>query len=357
MATQPPVSGDGAPPPARSPAVSYLQAMVELHDWWLERVEGEEGKFRVVGFNTTTSRAGRIFTSASIKRRHANGDLETVDGAILLIKRPPNISKMNQNGFPHEVSKHFWQGFPVQWEKIINSNTTEMMEQPESPQKSAAYYIEKFLKGKLKYSMGLFAWDDTFQRTTNEAGIFPNQSLCNSSNERPIVEGSTANTLAASEEFCTGRMDIPKKPLATPGETCHSNQTNHVSSGLEGCETPKCVKATPHALKHLETKDALEITIEGMDPQSGVCQGSKDNTVRRLRNGKVIGMSSSASMKKTYKRRMQDKTFSENIITNEDVTSTTGQISHENVDSVSVQQIHDAPREGRERKRGKRMRS
>nr|XP_025881971.1 uncharacterized protein LOC4327793 isoform X3 [Oryza sativa Japonica Group] len=105
MATQP-RAGDGAAAAAaakEAPAVSYLQACVELDDWWLERVEGEEGKVRVVGSNTTTSRAGRRFTSASIKTRHASGDLETEDGIIIMIARPPNISKMHLNGFPDEV--------------------------------------------------------------------------------------------------------------------------------------------------------------------------------------------------------------------------------------------------------------
>ncbi|KAF0893854.1 hypothetical protein E2562_031391, partial [Oryza meyeriana var. granulata] len=394
MATRPRAAADGAP--AAAPAVSYLQACVELHDWWLERVDGEEGKVRVVGSDTTTSRAGRIFTSASIKTRHANGDLETADGVIIMTLGPPDISKMHQNGFPHEVSKYFRLGAPVQWEKYINVNMTEMNKKPQSPLKSTEYYIEKFLQGNLKYSMGLFAWDDlnTSQRATSDADRFPSQRISNSSNGRPTFEESTANTdcndnfmstLAASEEFCTGRMDMPEEPLAAPSETCDSdqanirergnrvqhgassagpsvvpkeknvrsqaeqdadiqqenmhrhssdsalinNRTNHVSSGLEDCETPKCGKA----LTRLRTRDALQITTEGMGPQFGAIQGSEDNTVRRLRNGKVFGMSSSASLKKVvYKRaRMQDKTFSEKFIPNEDVTCPTDLISHENV--------------------------
>uniref|UniRef100_A0A0E0C342 SANTA domain-containing protein n=1 Tax=Oryza meridionalis TaxID=40149 RepID=A0A0E0C342_9ORYZ len=412
MATQP-RAGDGAAAAAaeeEAPAVSYLQACVELDDWWLERVEGEEGKVRVVGSNTTTSRAGRRFTSASIKTRHASGDLETEDGIIIMIARPPNISKMHLNGFPDEVSKHFSLGFPVQWENIINSNMTEMNEQPQSPLKSTEYYIEKFLRGNLKYSMGLFAWDglNIYQGSRSDADRFPSERLSNSSNGRPTVEDPTANTdcnanfmstLATSEEFCTGRMDMPEEPRATPSETCGidqennqhlcmhmntcdngnkvqhgtssvgpsavpaekyvrsqaeqdallvNNSTSHVSSILGDCATPKCGKA----LTHLGTKDALE-TNEGMNPQFGVPQGSEGSTVRRLRNGKVIVISTSASTKKkVYKRaRMQDNTFSENVIPNEDVTCPTGLISQEKVGSVTVAaaaklKIHDTPRKG-----------
>ncbi|EEE54726.1 hypothetical protein OsJ_02071 [Oryza sativa Japonica Group] len=328
MATQP-RAGDGAAAAAaakEAPAVSYLQACVELDDWWLERVEGEEGKVRVVGSNTTTSRAGRRFTSASIKTRHASGDLETEDGIIIMIARPPNISKMHLNGFPDEGSR-------------------------------------------------------------SDADRFPSERLSNSSNGRPTVEDPTANTdcnvnfmgtLATSEEFCTGRMDMPEEPRATPSETCGNDQennqhlcmlmntcengnkvqhgtssvgpsvvpaekyvrskaeqdallvndsTSHVSSVLGDCATPKCGKS----LTHLGTKDALE-TNEGMNPQFGVPQGSEGSTVRRLRNGKVIVISTSASTKKVYKRaRMQDNTFSENVIPNKNVTCPTGLISQENV--------------------------
>uniref|UniRef100_A0A0D9Y9Y9 SANTA domain-containing protein n=1 Tax=Oryza glumipatula TaxID=40148 RepID=A0A0D9Y9Y9_9ORYZ len=410
MATQP-RAGDGAAAAAaaakEAPAVSYLQACVELDDWWLERVEGEEGKVRVVGSNTTTSRAGRRFTSASIKTRHASGDLETEDGIIIMIARPPNISKMHLNGFPDEVSKHFSLGFPVQWENIINANMAEMNKQPQSPLKSTEYYIEKFLRGNLKYSMGLFSWDglNIYQGSRSDADRFPSERLSNSSNGRPTVEDPTANTdcnvnfmgtLATSEEFCTGRMDMPEEPRATPSETCGNDQennqhlcmlmntcengnkvqhgtssvgpsvvpaekyvrsqaeqdallvndsTSHVSSVLGDCATPKCGKS----LTHLGTKDALE-TNEGMNPQFGVPQGSEGSTVRRLRNGKVIVISTSASTKKVYKRaRMQDNTFSENVIPNKNVTCPTGLISQENVGSAAVTaaaklQIHDTPR-------------
>uniref|UniRef100_A0A0E0KP98 SANTA domain-containing protein n=1 Tax=Oryza punctata TaxID=4537 RepID=A0A0E0KP98_ORYPU len=395
MATQP-RAGDGAAAAAaaEAPAVSYLQACVELHDWWLERVEGVEGKVRVVGSNTTTSRAGRRFTSASIKTRHAGGDLETEDGIIIMIACPPNISKMHQNGFPDEVSKHFSLGFPVQWEKIINSNMTEMNEQPQSPLRSTEYYIEKFLRGNLKYSIGLFAWDglNIYQGSRSDADRLPSERLSNSSNGRPTIEDPTTNTdynanfmstLATSEEFCTGRMDMPEEPRATPSETggndqennqhlcmlmntCESgnkvqhgtssvgpsvvpaekyvrsqaeqgalvnnNKTSHVSFVLGDCATPKCGKA----LTHLGTKDALE-TNEGMDPQFGVPQGSEGSTVRRLRNGKVIVISTSASTKKVYKR--------------------VGSVA---VTAAAKLQIHDTPRKGRRgcpRKSGKRKRS
>uniref|UniRef100_J3LWW5 Uncharacterized protein n=1 Tax=Oryza brachyantha TaxID=4533 RepID=J3LWW5_ORYBR len=229
---------------------------------------------------------------------------------------------------------------------------SEMNEQPQSPLKSTEYYIEKFLQGNLKYSMGLFAWDylNTSERSTSDTDRFPSQRHSNSSNRRHNFEdyafvqyqessaGPSVDTAKNARNQVEQDADIQQENMHRYSSeqqiVTHSNEsaltnncTNEVSSGLEDCEAPKCGKASTCQ----GTKDALDITTERMNPQFGVTQGSEDNTVRRLR-GKVFGMSSSASLKKLVCKRgwMQDKTFLEKIIPNEDVTHPADLISHEN---------------------------
>ncbi|KAL5215811.1 hypothetical protein ABZP36_007212 [Zizania latifolia] len=265
------------------PTCLDLLAKVGLSEWWLERVEGEEGKVRVAGFDTT-SRAGRKFTSASIKTRHANGALETADGFIILVTCPSNVSKMHENGFPHEVSKYFSLGFPVQWEKYINSNKTVTNEQPQSPLKSTEYYIEKFLRRTLINSMGYaFAGDDlnTSQRSTSNVDRFSSQRFSNFSNGRPTFQKTIANTdcndsfmikLATPEELCNGRMDTPEEPLAAPGETCDSDHANnqHACMHINTCEQGNNVQhgtssAKPSAIpaeKYVRSQEEQDADIQ-----------------------------------------------------------------------------------------------
>lgn len=352
-------------------------------------MEGEDGKIRVAGF-TTRNRAARVFTSNSITTRHADGTLETADGVIVLIKGPLNISRMHHNGFPHEVCKWFQLGFPVEWEKCANSNMKQMNEHTRSPLKSTSasslsvsteYYIDKFLRGSFINSMGYAFTGNDFnssKRSTSNTDGPPIQRVSNLSNGTARFKESTGNTgdndnlmskMAASEELCNGRMEMPEEPFAGPGGTCNSGQAgqednqhesmhkyasgqkmhthsidsalinnhmDHISSDLEECGTPKCGKT----LVHPGTEDALEVPTKGMSPQFGV-HGSQDNTIRRLRNGKVFGMSSGASLKKRdYKgKRMQNKTFNRKMVPNEEITPPADLTSHKNV--YNSLDIHD----------------
>ncbi|KAG8083298.1 hypothetical protein GUJ93_ZPchr0015g6689 [Zizania palustris] len=354
-----PVVG-GTPAGAPSPAVSCLQACVGLSEWWLERVEGEEGKVRVAGFDTR-SRAGRKFTSASIKTRHVNGALETADGFIILVTCPSNVSKMHENGFPHEVSKYFRLGFPVQWEKYINSNKTVMNEQSQSPLKSTEYYIGKFLRGTLINSMGYtFAGDDlnTSQISTSNVDRFSSQRMdtpeeplaapgepCDSDHANNQHECMHINTCEQGNNVQHGTSSA--KPSAIPAEmyvrsqeeqdadiqqenvpmisseqqiaarsndpALINNHTNHATYDLEECGTPKRHKI----LVHQGTETASEIKTQGITPQDGVTRGSEVNTVRILRNGKMFGMYTSSEKRVNKRDRMQNKSFNGDIMPNE----------------------------------------
>ncbi|XP_014756975.1 uncharacterized protein LOC100838914 isoform X2 [Brachypodium distachyon] len=252
-----------APPPASVDAPIYratIQKCVALLDWWL--VRGQDDKIRVAGY-TERNRAARVFTSDFITMGHADGTLETADHKIVLTRGPLNIKQMHRNGFPYEVSKHFQLGFPAQWEKYANSNMKQSKHQAQSPSKSIDN-IWKFLSF-MKYNFEETDFNSSKGSTGNTDGT-PIQGLSNLSNGTPRFQDSSG---------------------PGPGETCSSAQGDN-----------------QHQDMHLDA-DAGQVPAKGMSPEFGVVQGSEDSTGRRLRSGKVYGMStsSSASLKRGRSKR------------------------------------------------------
>lgn len=196
--------------------------------------------------------------------RHADGTLETADHKIVLTRGPLNIEQMHHNGFPYEVSKHFQLGFPAQWEKYANSNMKQSKHQAQSPSKSIDN-IWKFLSF-MKYNFEETDFNSSKGSTGNTDGT-PIQGLSNLSNGTPRFQDSSG---------------------PGPGETCSSARGDN-----------------QHQDMHLDAEDAGQVPAKGMSPEFGVVQGSEDSTGRRLRSGKVYGMStsSSASLKRGRSKR------------------------------------------------------
>ncbi|OEL16757.1 hypothetical protein BAE44_0022220 [Dichanthelium oligosanthes] len=287
-----PGSTGGAPRTASAPSAPagphayYVQRCVLLVDWWLERVEGEEGKVRVAGiphnpqmrhlllpllhflilfsqlptqmcFGCTSSYsanrkgaspskgsrkgAGRVFRSAAIVKRHEATAIETEDGYLIRIGRLLNIPQMRENGFPQEVCEYFELGFPIQWRKLVNPNMEQQNEQarPQSestangPSHSVEYYMEKFLSDSATNSM-IYAFTEydfysSAEYTSNRDGP-ATQSPSN------LSDGNVGN-MAASLGLYSGRKDMPEKHLTPPGETCSGQESDqHESMRIDASE-------------------------------------------------------------------------------------------------------------------------
>ncbi|XP_062184707.1 uncharacterized protein LOC133888464 [Phragmites australis] len=346
MAHHPPPRAAGEAPRTpleqrSAPCVTYVQKCVVLVDWWLERVEGEDGKIRVAGFTDTAQtrqgassskgnkrRAVRVFKSAAISRRYDYFTIETADGNLIKIGRLLNIPQTRDNGFPQEVCECFELGFPVEWEKLANPNMEQMNGQAGSPSKSTANApsssveccMEKLLCGSIINSIGYTFAESDFNSsrmsTSNTDGHLI-QRLSNLSNGNTGNRDSLMGKMAASKGLGDGRMDI-----------C----TSVTSSDLKERGTPKRGKASVD----LGTANALEVSSQGMTPQFGAVRGSEDNTVRRLRSGKVFGVPSSAPANRGYmEKRMKHEASNGKMVSNEGVTTTADLTSHGNGCSVA----------------------
>ncbi|KAK1322314.1 hypothetical protein QJS10_CPA03g01524 [Acorus calamus] len=106
-----------ATPITPSPSSSRFVNVVSLYDWWLTKIKGGDGVFRlgVGGFSTKGQHAPRLFLSAPIVRRRDTFTLESEDNNIVLIHNLVNRQRMLDNGFPPEACDFFLMGFPYNW--------------------------------------------------------------------------------------------------------------------------------------------------------------------------------------------------------------------------------------------------
>ncbi|KAK1396549.1 hypothetical protein POM88_006412 [Heracleum sosnowskyi] len=97
---------------------SLFHKTVKLHEWWLVWAENEnhEKKLAIAGHTFCGQGAVRVFSSSPILRRHDVFTLETTDGIYVSILGLINKIRTEENGFPSEVFKCFFFGFPLQWE-------------------------------------------------------------------------------------------------------------------------------------------------------------------------------------------------------------------------------------------------
>ncbi|XP_025826509.1 uncharacterized protein LOC112901749 [Panicum hallii] len=246
MASEPPPGSTGGeqrtPPEPSAPAaprVSYEQRCVVLVDWWLERVEREEGKVRVAGTphapqmrkGASSSKAnrkvaGRVFRSAAIAKRHDDTAIETEDGCLIRIGRVLNIPRTLDNGFPQKVCECFEFGFPLQWLKFLNPNMEQQNEQSQSestadaPRHSVEYYMEKLLRDTSTNSMRYAFTENDFYSSTGYSSNTDGPAIQSLSN---LTDGNASN-MAASWGLYGGTRSMPEKPLTPPGETCKTGQ-------------------------------------------------------------------------------------------------------------------------------------
>ncbi|XBI91908.1 hypothetical protein VPH35_029117 [Triticum aestivum] len=375
-----------APPPASVSAptrCATVQRCVALLDWW--PVRGQGGKIRVAGYidNVENNRAGRVFSSGSITMRHADGTLETADHKIVLTRGPLNIEQMHWNGFSREVTEQFRLGFPIQWEKYANSNIKQANEHTLSPAKSTEYCVEKFLRSSFANSMEHTLTDFDFRTSKESTGNTDGPGLPNYVKPRIQEPSGTSggydnsvSNMASSEGLCNDRMGTPDESFEDPGpgETCNGQAsradnshediqtdasgqrivTHSVDSALVNNDIDKIVEERgPSKLGNSSvcpgTEHVLEVLNQGVSPEHGSLQCS-----RRLRSGKVYGMSNGASLKRGYSKRktMQHETLSMKVIPTEETTPPAGPTCHKKGGSVAQVtaldklQSHDSGRKG-----------
>ncbi|KAK1272109.1 hypothetical protein QJS04_geneDACA023483 [Acorus gramineus] len=114
--------GLGASPATATPITpssssSRFVNVVSLYDWWLTKIKGGDGVFRlgVGGFSTKGQHAPRLFLSAPIVRRRDTFTLESEDNNTILIHNLVNRQRTLDNGFPPEACDFFLMGFPYNW--------------------------------------------------------------------------------------------------------------------------------------------------------------------------------------------------------------------------------------------------
>ncbi|CAL5058006.1 unnamed protein product [Urochloa decumbens] len=223
-------------PPPGSTFGAMQQQYIVLVDWWLERVDGEEGKVRVAGTSYApkkrkgASSAVRAFRSIAIQRRHDHDAIETEDGRQIRIGRLLNMSRTRDNGFSEEVCKSFEFGFPVKWLEILNPNTEQRNAEAQSqseptanaPRHSVEYYMEK-ISSEISTKPLRYA--------------FTESSFCSFTGYTSNTDGNAGN-MDASGGLYGGGTNMPEKPLTPPRETCSSGQQSdkHKSMQIDASE-------------------------------------------------------------------------------------------------------------------------
>ncbi|WVZ60759.1 hypothetical protein U9M48_010740 [Paspalum notatum var. saurae] len=356
MPSQPPHGYTGGTPALSAQRVSNVPRYVMLLDWWLERLEGSDGKIRVAGFTQTpqmrhflllllhfsfhfcsavafsTSRrgassskgnrqsAGRVFRSSAIVGRKDDAVIEAEDGYLIRICRVLNIPQTRDNGFSQEVCERFEFGFPIEWQRFVNPNmepdnehahkSSESSQPPANASScSAEYYVEKFLSDSFIYSghalseieyasWGLFG----LRMDMPEEHVKPHGEICNICQENGQCESM--------------QIDASEQEMVTlPNDSVIVEHLNSKTSDLGSV--------------NLGTAYASPLPAEGVTSQFGAVQGSEDNTARRLRNGKVLGMPRAEAERK--KRGHKQKKVQHESVPDKVATSTADLTSHENV--------------------------
>ncbi|KAK1285468.1 hypothetical protein QJS10_CPB20g00965 [Acorus calamus] len=106
-----------ATPITPSSSSSRFVNVVSLYDWWLTKIKGGDGVYKlgVGGFSTKGQHAPRLFLSAPIVRRCDTFTLESEDNNTILIHNLVNRQRTLDNGFPPEACDFFLMGFPYNW--------------------------------------------------------------------------------------------------------------------------------------------------------------------------------------------------------------------------------------------------
>ncbi|OQU89334.1 hypothetical protein SORBI_3002G173400 [Sorghum bicolor] len=295
-----------------------------LVDWWLERVEGEEGKIRVAGTTFTPRMAEqmrkgasssnmrmavRVFRSSAIVKRHDYTSIESEDGYQIEIGHCLNIPKTRENGFSEEVCESFDFGFPDLWQRLVNPkmvpddehalSPSETTTGPPSP--SVEDYMAKFLSDSFSSKIGFDFTENDF-----DSGSISSDSKVDGNILAPSKISSVVNEGYRSTVGC-GQA---KKDANIQQENMPSCSSEHAMV------TPKFGKDSVN----LGTTDALELPTEGMTPKFGAIRGSEDSIGRRLRSGKVLPIG--GPMKKQKKIQQQ--------MVNQGATPAADLTSHEN---------------------------
>uniref|UniRef100_A0A0E0DCQ8 SANTA domain-containing protein n=1 Tax=Oryza meridionalis TaxID=40149 RepID=A0A0E0DCQ8_9ORYZ len=126
---------------------------VELFDWWLKRVEGDDRKVRIAG-HTERNHKPHLFTSAPIVKRHKACMLEAEDSIIVLIDGPLDLSQMENNGYSLEVCEKFMTGFPCLWESYNLGSQPSCSNTSNSRDGRTKFYLERFQIGSFIDKVG-----------------------------------------------------------------------------------------------------------------------------------------------------------------------------------------------------------
>ncbi|KAJ1268458.1 hypothetical protein BS78_07G137000 [Paspalum vaginatum] len=366
MPSQPPHGyTSGTPPPApalSAQRVSNVRRCVVLLDWWLERVDGSEDKIRVAGITQTPQMrrgassskrsgqlAGRVFRSSTIVRRKDDAVIEAEDGYLIRICRVLNIPQTRDNGFSQKVCEMFEFGFPIEWHRLVNPNmepenkhANTSSESSQSPanasSRSVEYYTKKFLSDSFIYSGHAFTENENaswglfgLRMDMPEEPVKPHGEICNICQENDQHESMQID---ASEQEIINRptssvsADIPHKNM----HNCSSEQ-EMINPPIDSVvvEHLNSISSDLGAVS-LGTACASPLPAKGTTSQFGAVRGSEDNTIRRLRNGKVLGMPSAGRKKRGHKqKKIQHESVPDKV-----ATSTADLTSHENSDATPL---------------------
>uniref|UniRef100_A0A0E0KQN1 SANTA domain-containing protein n=1 Tax=Oryza punctata TaxID=4537 RepID=A0A0E0KQN1_ORYPU len=142
-----------APAPFPSSDDCEEHPCVELFDWWLKRVEGDDRKVRIAG-HTERNHKPHLFTSAPIVKRHKACMLEAEDSIIVLIDGPLDLLQMENNGYSLEVCEKFMTGFPCLWESYNLGSQLSCSNTSNSRDGRTKFYLERFQIGNFIDKVG-----------------------------------------------------------------------------------------------------------------------------------------------------------------------------------------------------------
>uniref|UniRef100_A0A0D3FUF7 SANTA domain-containing protein n=1 Tax=Oryza barthii TaxID=65489 RepID=A0A0D3FUF7_9ORYZ len=177
---------------------------VELFDWWLKRVEGDDRKVRIAG-HTERNHKPHLFTSAPIVKRHKACMLEAEDSIIVLIDGPLDLSQMENNGYSLEVCEKFMTGFPCLWESYNLGSQQSCSYTSISRDGRTKFYLERFQIGnfidKVGSSFLANLLNNSRSSSGNDADSFEKGSYL--SNKKPRFEEYTCDLDISAKEKTT----------------------------------------------------------------------------------------------------------------------------------------------------------
>ncbi|KAL6878259.1 hypothetical protein ACP4OV_012429 [Aristida adscensionis] len=272
--------------------------LISLYDWWLERVDGDDSKVAVGGMYMRKDMPFSM-TPAAIAKCHRASTLETDDGTILCLEHGSlNFSRMEENGYPTEVTKEFMLGFPYWWKSCLARypRTTGSHAEPQSGSSNSSnaqkdsdrFYLDAFRCGtsynsavsavfashinKAKSSSGNDT--DAFQKSshlpngtprfeeyTSADGIATNEKAAASNDDRGScsvlcdeVDNQEIDLTAGSDLRERGHDDIVTDVSLAPTVECTNHECDEGADNI--LPTSTCGQKTPAVL--LKTQDCRE---------------------------------------------------------------------------------------------------